>query len=63
MVNIAYNFRRYWDEQDQSVLNSPDINEVRKNVKLKYSLVYNNMTYDQYLDYMSSNLNGTMPNL
>lgn len=63
VVNIAYNFRRYWDEQDQSVLNSPDINEVRKNVKLKYSLVYNNMTYDQYRDYMSSNLNGTMPNL
>lgn len=63
VVNIAYNFRRYWDEQDQSVLNSPDINEVRKNVKLKYSLVYNNMTYDQYRDYMSSNLNGTTPNL
>lgn len=63
VVNIAYNFRRYWDEHDDSVLNSPDINEVRKNVKLKYSLVYNNMTYDQYRDYMSSNLNGTMPNL
>ena len=63
VVNIAYNFRRYWDEHDDSVLNSPDINEVRKNVKLKYSLVYNNMTYDQYRDYMSSNLNGTMLNL